>query len=244
MPRPLPLDHPNLLRAAQRLRRILLAWAALFLGISVLTALAQTGRSSVSSLIWLAGAVLLSLSPQPAYLALVAVLWGFSLVGISPQINQALALDPVGLLLDLESTEVVALALVRVILLVMAWNQFLFYRMLYGTQDAAGLDPRLAPIPTIIPRRTDALAGAALWLGGAGLMGFLAAFPAAEAGRAGLPLSLGAGLATLAAGLGLGAAFSPTTRRRVALAAVLLGTLAYLLILAAVRTLLPAGAAA
>jgi hypothetical protein len=88
------------------------------------------------------------------------------------------------------------------------------------------------------------LATAALWLGGAGLLGFLAAFPAAQAGRAGLPLSLGAGLATLAAGLGLGAAFSPTTQRRVALAAVLLGTLAYLLVLAAVRTLLPAGAAA
>ena len=244
MPRPLPPDNPNLLRAAQRLRRILLAWAALFLGISVLTALAQTGRSSVSSLIWLAAAVLLTLSPQPAYLALVAVLWGFSLVGISPQINQALALDPLGLLLNLESTEVVALALVRVILLVMAWNQFLFYRMLYGTQDAAGLDPRLPPIPTMIPRRTDALATAALWLGGAGLLGFLAAFPAAQAGWAGLPLSLGAGLATLAAGLGLGAAFSPTTQRRAALAAVLLGTLAYLLILAAVRALLPAGAAA
>src|SRR3989304_5598842 len=60
----------------------------------------------------------------------------------------------------------------------------------------------------------------------------------------GLRPARGRGLAPLAAGLGLGAAFSPTTQRRAALAAVLLGTLAYLLILAAVRALLPAGAAA
>jgi hypothetical protein len=243
MPNPLPPDHPNLLRAAQRLRRILLAWAFLFLAMSVLTAIAQTGRSSLTSLVWLAAGLLLTLSPQPAYLGLVAVLWGFSLVGLNPLINQALALDPIGLLIAPAATEQLALAVVRVILLVMAWNQFLFYRMLYGTADVAGLDPRLPPIPIVIARRTDALASAALWLGSASLLGFLTAFPMAEVGRAGLPLSLGAGLATLAAGLGLGAAFSPTGRRSVALSGLVLGTLSYLLILAAVRSLMPAGIA-
>jgi hypothetical protein len=244
MPKPLPPDHPNLLHAAQRLRRILLAWALLFLAMSVLTALAQTGRSSVSSLVWLGAAVLLTFSPQPAYLGLVTVLWGFSLVGLSPEINRTLALDPIALLLDPGATEQVALAIVRVVLLVMAWNQFLFYRMLYGTEGAAGLDPKLPPIPAVIASRTDRLAAAALWLGGLSLLGFLTAFPAAGAGRAGLPLSLGAGLATLATGLGVGVAFSPTARRNTALIAVVVGTLSYLLILAAVRSLAPAGAAA
>jgi hypothetical protein len=243
MPKPLPPDHPNLLHAAQRLRRILLAWALLFLAMSVLTALAQAGRSAVSSLVWLGAAVLLTLSPQPAYLGLVTVLWGFSLVGLSPEINRILALDPIGLLLNPGTTEQVALAVVRVVLLVMAWNQFLFYRMLYGTEGSTGLDPRLPPIPTVIARQTDRLASTALWLGGASLLGFLTAFPAAEIGRAGLPLSLGAGLATLATGLGLGVVFSPTGRRSAALIAVVVGTLSYLLILAAVRSLAPAGAA-
>jgi hypothetical protein len=242
MPKPLPPDHPNLLRAAQRLRRILLAWALLFLAMSVLTALAQSGRYSLSSLAWLAAAALLGLSPQPAYLGLAAVMWGFSLAGVSPAVNQALALDPLALLLDPQPTERVALAVVRVILLVMAWSQFLFYRMLYGTREATGLDPKLPAIPAVIPSQTDRIAHAALWLGSASLLGFLTAFPAAGSGRAGLPLSLGAGLATLATGLGLGAAFSPTTRRSAALAAVLLGSLSYLLILAAVRALVPPGA--
>lgn len=241
MPAPLPPDHPNLLRAAQRLRRILWAWAALFLAMSVLTALAQTGRASVSSLVWLAAAGLLAWSPQPAYLGLAAVLWGFSLIGLNPQINQALAIDPIALLLDTGPAERVAFAIVRIALLVMAWNQFLFYRMLYGTHDAAGLDPSLPAIPVVIPRRTDRLARAALWLAVAGLVGFLAAF--LPQGRwAGLPLSLASGAATLAAGLGLGSAFSPISRRTTALAAVALGTLDYLLIMAAVRTLMPLGA--
>lgn len=240
MPHPLPPDHPNLLRAAQRLRRILLAWAFLFLGMSVLTALAQTGRAAVSSLVWLAAAALLTLSPQPAYLGLVAVLWGFSLVGLNPQINQALAIDPIALLLNTDTTQQLALAIVRIVLLVMAWNQFLFYRMLYGTQDTAGLDPGLPAIPIVIPRGTDRLARAALGLAVIGMLGFLAAF-LAQGRWAGLPLSLAAGMATLAAGLGLGSAFSPTSRRATALAAIALGTLDYLLIMAAVRTLMPLG---
>ncbi len=176
-------------------------------------------------------------SLQPAYLAMVAALWGLSLVSLNPQLNQALALDPIALLFGAGALERLALAFVRVILLIMAWNQFLFYRMLYGTRTAGGLDPELRPIPEVIPNRTDQLANFAAGLSLAGIAPLLVALSPVDAGTARLALSLCAVLAALAVGMGLGAAFSPTRRRSAALTGMALGSLEYLMLIMLARTL-------
>jgi len=232
VPRSLSPEHPNLVRAATRLRRILLAWAGLFAGAGLLSLVAQPG---VAPVLWLIGAILIVVDPQPALLGMVSVGWGLSLLGASPDLNQAIALDPVGALFSTGWAESLSLGFVRLILAIMAWNQFLFYRLLYGTHSMTGLAANLPDIPEVIPNRTgrlNAYSWAAWVVGGLALL--VSSLPAAQLILR--PLRTASlGLAALAIGLGVGVAFSPTHRRGTALTAVVLGGFVFLASVASLR---------
>jgi hypothetical protein len=232
VPRSLSPEHPNLVRAATRLRRILLAWAGLFGGAGLLSLAAQPG---VAPVFWLLGAILIVVEPQPALLGMVSVCWGLSLLGVSPELNRAIGLDPVGSLFSAGWAESLSLGFVRLILAVMAWNQFLFYRLLYGTRSMTGLAAELPDVPEVIPNRTGRLntyAWAAWLVGGLTLLS--SSLPAAQLILR--PLRTASlGLAALSIGLGVGVAFSPTHRRGTALAAIVLGSFVLLASVAALR---------
>lgn len=250
MPRTLSSDHPNLVLAVSRLRRIMLAWAALFLGMAVLTFLAVPSAIPVQ---WIAGAALLVFSaapnptsndakrqylgPQPALLALVAVTWALSLLGLVPAINEVFALDPIVLVFDAGILEGLASAFVRGMLVLLVWNQFLFYRMLYGTRGAVGLEPGLPDIPEVVPNRTALLETYARWAGISGGAIILAAtvIPSADLQLPLLSIALGAG--TVGVGLSIGVAFSPTESRPAALVSLFFGAVIFLVSIAAARML-------
>lgn len=219
MPRALSPDHPNLQKAVGQLRRIQYTWAALFLGMALLTIL---GEAVAVPIHWLGGALLLLLGPQPALLGMVAVIWGLSLLGLVPELNRSLAIDPIGALFGVELIESLALAFVRVVLLAMAWGQLLFYRMLYG---APSLGPETPAIPVVVDNHTDRLASAAQLAALASGLTLLVQL----VGSVTRPLnSIMLGLAALAVGLGLGVAFSPTRRRGAALVSVVLGGMLFI----------------
>ncbi len=247
MPHSLSPDHPNLLRAVSRLRRILIGWAALFLGMATLTFFAAPGVIPVQ---WLAGLALLVLSAapnpersgsflglQPALLGLVSITWAVSLLGLVPAINEIFALDPIVLMFEAGFTESLALAFVRGILVMMAWNQLLFYRMLYGTQGTVGLEPGVPDIPEMVPNRTALLETYSRWAGIIGGLIILAAFiiPNDELVLPFLSSALGAGM--VAIGLGVGVAFSPTSRRSAALGSMVVGGIIFMASIASARIL-------
>ncbi len=241
MPERVSSDNPNLQAASTRLRRIQWTWAALFLAMAVLTVGAGTAGGALTGRIvlgaaWLAGGVLLAAAPQPALLALVAVAWALSLVFLLPG-GGALGSDPLEAILGSSPVEASAAAVVRVLLALTAWNQFLFYRMLYGTATASGLETGLPAIPEVVPNRADALALAGRFCGLAGLMAAWAAIPLGDLPVASPVLKLGWALAVFGMGLGIGAAFSPTSRRAAALTGVGAGALAFLSALLAARAI-------
>ena len=231
MPTELTSEHPNLRQAATRLRRTLWIWAALAAGMGLLTAAPSAGGEIVPAIGWFVAAVLMALFAQPVLLALTAVQWALSLVAWIPGVSRVAGDDALTALLQPGAFESIGLAVVRVMLAVTAWNQFLFYRMLYGTGQAAGLDPNLPPIPEVVPNRTDAWALASRLLGGAAIVAALAALGLSTPARL-IVIQAGLLLASLALGLGLGAAFSPTTRRGAALLGAGLGGIGFVLALA------------
>ncbi len=219
-------NHPKLQKAMGRLRRALRAWAAIF-ALLGLWSLAQRGlQYPAISLAWLAAALTLALSSQPALLALVALLWAFSLLPLLPAVEPLLGPDPAIAALAGGTAERLASGVVRLILLLLAWHQFLSYRRLYGTAGAHGLQENLPHSPPLIPNRSDTLAGLARLLGALAL---LLLWPGALLGARGASLWLlqaGLLLGVFAIGLGTGAAFSPTARRPSALTGAGLGLLA------------------
>ena len=234
MPKALPVDSPNLTLALTRLKRTLWVWAAMMGGMGLLTFYANPGHP-FESLPWLAAAALMALGIQPAYLALSAFEWGVSLTSFIPGVRYAFGADPLVAPPDVGPVGVAGLALVRVLFLVTAWNQFLLYRLLYGTQGAAGLDPTLPAIPEVIPNRTDSLALAGRLLALLSLPPSLLSWFLIPAPLAPLALGLARAISILAIGLGLGAAFSPTRRRDAALLAIWIGSAGFLLSLALAR---------
>lgn len=228
----------------------MLAWAVLFMGMAALTFLSMPGVIPVQ---WMAGVALLVFSAapdpngpeawrrylgvQPALLALVAVTWALSLLGLVPPINQVLALDPIVLIFDAGTLEALALAFVRGILVLMVWNQFLFYRMLYGTHGSVGLEPGVPDIPEVVPNRTALLETYARWSGIAGGAIILVAFvvPYSELIQPMLSSALGAG--TVAVGLSIGVAFSPAESRPAALVSLIFGALIFLVSIVSARIL-------
>lgn len=180
-----------------------------------------------SALPWTVALVLLAFGRQPAYLALLTLLWGLSLIRLVPGIAVVFGADPLNGLFGGSVIEMIALVIARLLLMITAWNQFMFYRLLYGTAGASGLSSDLPPIPEIIPNHSRRLA----WWGR--LVGFLALLLVLTA------LSLNSSQwstwlvqaafegAILALGLGLGAAFSPIKQRGVAIGAIGLGVFAF-----------------
>lgn len=214
---------------------------------AALTFLAAPGVIPVQ---WLAGIALLILSAapdpkgtrsflglQPALLGLVSVTWALSLLGLVPGINGIFALDPIVLLFEAGLIESLALAFVRGVLVVMAWNQLLFYRMLYGTRGTVGLEPGMPDIPEIVPNRTARLETYARWAGISGGLIILAAhfIPNNEIVLPLLSSALGAGM--VAVGLGVGVAFSPTESRTAALGSIIFGGIIFLLAIVSARVL-------
>ncbi|MFQ5923014.1 MAG: hypothetical protein ACE5M4_09230, partial [Anaerolineales bacterium] len=247
LPLSLSPDHPNLQEAVSRLRRILLAWVALFAGMAVLTFLTSPGVIPIQ---WMAGIALLTLSAapdpahggaflglQPALLALVSITWALSLLGLVPAINQVFALDPIVLMFEAGLIEGVALAFVRGVLVLMAWNQFLFYRMLYGTRGTVGLEPGVPDIPELVPNRTALLETYARWAGisGGGIILAAYVFPNSDLLLPLLSSSLGAGM--VAVGLGVGVAFSPTDRRPASLGSIVVGGIIFVVSIVSARLL-------
>lgn len=231
------MDNPNLQLAENRLQRTLRIWALLFAAMGLLLIGTLRAEYPTASFIWFGSAALLIFTRQPVLLALVAIQWGMSLITLIPGVAQITGPDPLSYLFDTGTLETIVLVAVRLVMVVTAVNQFLFYRMLYGTESIRDLHPELTPIPEIIANRTGQIALAGRLLGFLGLLLTLLSVPLASRGLDTDFLNLAFGSSTVAMGLGLGAAFSPTTRRGTALTAVLLGGFAFMLAILIARIL-------
>ncbi|TFH34918.1 MAG: hypothetical protein E4G99_08505, partial [Anaerolineales bacterium] len=132
MSKPLSVESPNLQLAASRLQRAMRIWAIFFaaMGLLLVGLLRQTYPTA--PVIWFTGAALLIFSRQPVLLALVALQWGLSLTTLIPGVAQITGPDPLSYLFDSGTLETLVLVGVRLVMMVTAVNQFLFYRMLYG----------------------------------------------------------------------------------------------------------------
>lgn len=228
MPDKIPAEDPKLELAARRLSANLRVWALLFGGMGMIALGTLQSTHPGVSLIWLTTAILLAIGNQPAFLGLVAVQWGLSLSSFLPGVSQAIGPDPLSVLLNSRPLETIGLVVIRIVLMITAVNQLLFYRMLYGTAEATGLDESLPVIPEVVPNRSDQVAWYSRLLG---LLGFPVALAAVlpELGISEYLLGVSTTLATIAMGFGIGAAFSPTRRRGLALTGLAAGAAVYLI---------------
>jgi hypothetical protein len=229
MPEMLPTDSPNLQLAVQRMKRTMWLWALFFAAMGVLSLGATSGEYPMITLTWLVTAVLLAVGRQPVFLALAAVQWGLSLASFAPGFSDLIGPDPLVALFDTSSLETIVLLAMRIIFMASAWNQFLLYRLLYGTQAGHGLEDGKLDIPEIIPNRSNRLAWVARLMGFIAVAAALIAIPLRTASITPHLLSGGVGASILAIGIGAGVAFSPTHKRGTSLAAVGLGVTAFFL---------------
>jgi hypothetical protein len=228
MPETLSPDHPNLLQAVTRLKRIFWAWGGLFLLMGLFTAAVLRGAFPLAPLPWIAAGILIAFGRQPAYLGLAAILWGMSIVSLIPNVSTLIGPDPFSQLLELSAIEGIALGVVRVLLLIMAWNQFMFYRMLYGTEGMSGLSKELPPIPEMLPNKTEQIAKSAQIVGIFGLV-IVWGSTMVEASSSSINLlSISYTTSILSIGMGLGVVFSPTARRKIALSAIGIGLVVFI----------------
>jgi hypothetical protein len=221
--------------AGVRLRRTLWVWAALLAALAGLQWFALQRAPDPLALIDVLGllivALVIALEAQPVHLALVAVVWGVSLVRLVPGVAAVFGQDVLVALVGSSWLEQLAAAIVRLLLMVTAWNQFMLFRLLYGTAQFHGTDPEAPIIPEVIPNRAPRLASVGRWMAAVALALALAAIPLADPATQALLLHAGVLLATVALGLGVGAAFSPLPRRAPALQAAAIAAAAYLLAL-------------
>jgi hypothetical protein len=154
------------------------------------------------------------------------------LINLVPGSEAALGANPLAASLGSEPLEILGYGVIQAIMMVTAWNQFMFYRMLYGTQAATGLDPDSPLIPEVIPNRADGMAWSARLLGVASLIAAISAIPLARTSGSAWAVEAGMGLSVFAIGLGLGSAFSPTRKRSLALMGIVLGAVGFAICLA------------
>jgi hypothetical protein len=208
-------------------------WALLFAAMGATAWFALGSSHPLAAVEWLAAALIFALGSQPAFLVLASAIWGISITSLIPGAAVLLGPDPLGILFATGTFETIVLIFVRIVFAVMAMNQFLFYRMLYGTERMSGLDESLPDIPAVIPNRTDLLARASAGLATIALIMVLVGWAGLNGSPAQFVLHAAAIASTYAVGLGLGTAFSPTDRRGTALLAVFVGALTFLLALTA-----------
>jgi hypothetical protein len=232
VPETLPIDHPNLQLARRRLQRTQWLWALLLGAMGWLSYGVLRLEHPLAFLPWAAAAILLVIEPQPILLGLVALIWALSLANLIPGVASLLGPDPLTLLFDPGSLETLVVIFVRLVIVVTAMNQFLLYRMLYGTRSTAGLETDMPDIPEIVTNRADGYALAAAILGMLSILVDLSAVPLAPRGLGFQALGISLYLAVFAIGLGVGSAFSPTRRRSASLAGIGLGAAAYLIAIA------------
>lgn len=227
MPEELSPEHPNLVSAAQRMQRICWAWATVSLLFAVLT-FGTVGKTyPLAALPWLLHGLLLLGNQQPLYLGLTAVLWGISVLNLLPGISGLVGPDPLTVIFESSVIERIAFGVVRFLLLLMSWNQFMFYRILYGTAEMNGLDDDLPLVPEIVPNWSDALSIIAPAIGVLGLVTtWVTVLPATGTLRTVLA-EVAYTCIIFSIGLGVGVIFSPTSRRRLAVFAVGLGLLSF-----------------
>jgi hypothetical protein len=233
LPEPIQTDHPNLQLASKRLRRMLRFWALLFAAMGLVSWVALRASHPLTVAQWMISALLFALVTQPALLVLAAAIWGISITSLIPGAALLLGPDPLGILFASGVFETIVLIFVRIVFAVMAMNQFLFYRMLYGTERMTGLDESLPDIPEVIPNRSNLLAQISVALALLGIMLIIIGWTLLTGSFAMRLLHAAAITASFAVGLGLGAAFSPTDKRGAALTAVFLGAFTFLLALTA-----------
>ncbi|MFN2147512.1 MAG: hypothetical protein ACK2T2_03915 [Anaerolineales bacterium] len=229
MPETLPVDHPNLQLARRRVQRTQWLWAVLLSAMGWLSYQVLRPEHPLVFLPWVAAAILLIIEPQPLLLALVAMLWALSLANLLPGVSALLGPDPLAQLFEAGSLETLVAIFVRLVMVVTALNQFLLYRMLYGTQASAGLDDDMPALPEVITNRADGYAFAAALLGVISVLVDLSAVPLAARGFGLHALTLALSAAVFAIGFGVGSAFSPTKRRSASLLGIGLGAAAYLI---------------
>ncbi|MBL8056805.1 MAG: hypothetical protein JNK29_08910 [Anaerolineales bacterium] len=236
MPKTLSTSDPNLQEAVKRLDRTQKTTGWILIGYGVFTQLVAVSTDPlhpVAGLPFLAIGFFTLIWGDPALLAASALLLALAVVpALTPAVS-VLGPDPVVQLTEVTGIELLIVVGVKAVLAFNAMQQFLLFRWLYGTERASSDEPNLAIIPPMVVNRSDRLArwsrSTGLIAAGAGLLalGFLAADPAAYAGR--VVAELAGALAAVAAGLGLGAAFSPTDERPAALLGLGAGLVSYLL---------------
>ena len=231
MPKTLSTQDANLVKAVERNARSLNLWGVLLIAAGAVTQFAVWDSHPVAGFPLMAIGAACLIWKDPALFAAVGTIVAFS---IPASLNARVSLlgpDPLAQLTDLNAIERVAIALGKVLIALTAGNQFLMFRLLYGTARATSDDANLPLIPAMVPNRTDRIARWARTLGIAGgiaaLLGWLllAVDPAAFLTR--VAAELGGSLGAVAAGLGGGAAFSPTEEREAALFGVSLGLVAF-----------------
>ncbi len=209
-------------------------WALLFAAMGGTAWIVMRDSHPLAAVQWLAAAALFALGSQPIYLVLAAALWGISIASLIPGAAILLGPDPLGILFAGGVFETIVLIFVRIVFAVMAMNQFLFYRMLYGTERMSGLDESLPDIPEVIPNHADLLGQISSGLAGVAIVAIILGWTILPAALSAFVLHGAAITAMYAVGLGLGTAFSPTDKRAAALLGVFFGALAFLLSLNAI----------
>lgn len=222
-----PSSDPHLIDAVSRSRRSLRFWGVLFAAEALVSAL-TLGRTH--PLIWaapLATAVIVAAGLQPSSFALAATYLVSGALRALPVVAQTLGPDPLLAWTDVAPVHLIAIAFTRLVLAQTAVQQFLHYRLLYGTARATGPVAELPALPPMVANRTELTARWSLWCGISSLLAVGSALTFASPVAAVAALDLAGGLATLAIGLGLGATFSPTDHRSAALTGAVAGMVGY-----------------
>ncbi len=239
--KPLSVQDPHLLSAVGQLKRTCLTTGWILIGFGVLTqtvALAQEPVHPVAGLVYLALGLMVLRWNEPALLGATAVIFALSL---TPALNReatVLGPDPIVRLIDASLIETVVLVVVKLFLAWSAFSQFQQFRLLYGTERMTSSEANLRPIPSMIPNRTDRLAGLTRLSGLVGLalavISLIGAFTAPGAEPLPLLAETGGALGAFALAVGFGVAFSPTDRRPLALLGAVAGVVAYFVALATI----------
>jgi hypothetical protein len=223
--------HPNITKLVARLHRSQWIWAGAFASMGWITLSVLGNEYPLAAAPWLIIAVLLILRKEPAYFALIAAQWGLSLLPMLPGLNRFIGPDPLSRIFSPGLVEGLTFAMLRILLLLIAWNQFLFYRILYGMVRRDQHEQSRLDLPEVFPNKARILARIAFALASIAVLTiwgtiFLRTPKEIEYFATFAHLS-----ASFAIGLGVGALFSPMRHHGMAGASVGLGGFAIFSIL-------------